>query len=352
MQKLLLTGVISVLLSGCFSEVKQAEVAPIYVDTIRVTDTVSVNEKHYKGVTVPADLTPLAFRTTGKVHQLKVRPGQLVQQGEILATLDDTKTLQQLREAKAELDLSSKQFLRGQALKQKGMLSESEYDELKANQSLSEVRYHVLEQQLKYTQLRAPFDGTVASTQAETHQNINAGEPILSVYRDQLVYVDLAVSEDFIQALKQLTDPYKVKASIHFLGSEQPYTAGLKLFSGQPLPELKGYLARFALPAEKSKILPGTGATVTINTDQFSSRPEVAYQVPVHLLMAGDEPEQFAVWKYSQGQAVKVPVQVSSITASGAVINQGLALNDQLITTQLSKLTQNRDIKIVNGSQQ
>ncbi|MEH6453133.1 MAG: efflux RND transporter periplasmic adaptor subunit, partial [Psychromonas sp.] len=247
MKRIILLVSIVLSLSGCFSEKTMIVEKPLYVETYTVTESVIVGKKYFQGTTVPADLSPLAFRSDGKLKTLAVKSGDKVSKGDVIATLDTTRIEQQLQETKVQAELANKQFNRAETLKHKGMISNAEYDELKATKSLTYIQYRMLQQQMKHAQLIAPFNGTVAVINAENYQNVNALETILSIYRANSTYIDIPVSETLIAQLKALPDARKVKASIQFADKSGEYQAKLKLYSGEPIPELKGYLARFEL---------------------------------------------------------------------------------------------------------
>ncbi|GEA59255.1 efflux RND transporter periplasmic adaptor subunit [Vibrio comitans] len=352
MKKLILVSSLALTLSGCFSNDETKEITPIFVNTYTADQQIAISERTFQGTTVPADMTPLAFRHGGKLERLTIKSGDRVTKGEVLATLDTAKLKQQLQDAKAQRDLANSQFKRAETLKSKGMLSASEYDELKANQQLTAIQYKVLMQELKHSQIIAPFDGVVATIDVESYQNISSGETAFSIYKNDVIYVDVPVSEAFIEQLKKLDDPYDLKAEVHVKALNTNYEAKLKLFSAEPVAEIKGYLARFELKQSVRQLLPGTSALVAINIDQFKDNEQTAVLVPLNLLVAQEEQGDFSVWKVDEsGSAELTEVLVSTTTAKGALVIDGVQLGDRLIASQLSKLTQGKEIQFVDGHQ-
>ncbi|GEM80284.1 efflux RND transporter periplasmic adaptor subunit [Vibrio superstes] len=352
MKKLLVISGLSIALSGCFSNTQEHIPRPIYVDSYTVHEEVSISERTFQGTTIPADMTPLAFRYSGKLKRLEIKSGDEVKKGDVLAVLETTKLKQQIKDAKAQLALATAQYKRAETLQSRGMISESEYDELKANQKLLDVHYKVLNQELKHSKILAPFDGVIATIEAESFQNVSSAEQVLSIYKDKTIHVDIPVSEEFIHQIKLQQNPYEVMAEVRFASLNKNYQAKLKLFSAEQVTELKGYLARFELVETSSRILPGTAALVAIDVEQFEASTHTALLVPLKLLVAQSEPSEFSVWKVdSEGNAELTPVSVSSVTAKGALIAQGVDSGDQLIASQLSKLTQGKAIQFVDGNQ-
>ena len=63
----------------------------------------AVSQTQYAGVVTAASVTPLNFQSSGYVENVVVRPGQLVAQGQILATQDTVQARAQLAAAQASL---------------------------------------------------------------------------------------------------------------------------------------------------------------------------------------------------------------------------------------------------------
>ncbi|ANO34553.1 hypothetical protein BCU83_14425 [Vibrio breoganii] len=352
MKKLIVISSLCLALSGCFSNGETKVRAPLFVKAYTADQQVVISERTFQGTTVPADMTPLAFRHDGKLGRLTINSGDRVTKGDVLASLDTAKLKQQLQDAKAQRDLANSQFKRAETLKNKGMLSPSEYDELKANKQLTAIQYKVLMQELKHSHIIAPFDGIVATIDAESYQNISSGETALSIYKDDVITIDVPVSEAFIEQLKKLDDPYEVQAEVRVKTLDKSYDAKLKLFSAEPVAEIKGYLARFELEQSSRLLLPGTSALVAINIDQFKDSNQTALLVPLNLLVAQAEQGDFSVWRVNEaGSAELTKVLVSTVTAEGALVIDGVDLGDQLIASQLSKLTQGKAIQFVDGHQ-
>ncbi|MBM7035941.1 efflux RND transporter periplasmic adaptor subunit [Vibrio ulleungensis] len=336
---------------GCNPTSEQIKPAPLVVSTYNVDQAVSVKQSQFQGAATPYDLTKLSFRQSGKISQLLVKAGQQVEKGDVIATLDDVKQKQQVNDAEAKFELAQNQLLRSEQLKQKGMISAAEYEELTANYTLAKISLELANRELAFTELKSPFSGLVAEVPVKQYQVIQPGDVIASLYDGSRILVATTVPDSFVTWLQDQPKG-ELTADVEFSSNSGEYRATLKSYSGEPLETANSYVAQFELPQLDPPVLPGTSATIKVDANGDLAKSKIAVRIPTKLLVAGDAAEQFVVWKLEQGQTVKQPVQVGQINRNGAVINSGVELGDKLIATNLLKLEQGSELHIVEGIHQ
>ncbi|GAM59341.1 membrane-fusion protein [Vibrio ishigakensis] len=341
MKRIITITAIASLLSGCFGQTQQHQAPPLVLKTFQVDQVVELGSRDFIGVTIPAELTPISFLADGEITSLSIKSGDRVSKGDVLASLDNTRIKQQLKEAKIELDLANKQLDRAKRLQKQKMISAAEFDGINSNFKLASIQYKSLQRRLDQTQLIAPFDALVATVEKEQAQNVTTAEPVLTLYRTDRIHVDLNVTEEVLLSLNPQVGK---EVSVQFEAFAEPVSGKLMLWSEEPTVNRSNYLMRFEIQELDRKVLPGTSAHVTIPLENQKNEP--AYLIPANILVPAKEQGAFDVWLYQDNKPTKQSVEVYSITKQGAVISQGLEQGDLLITNQLSKLTQNREFKI------
>jgi RND family efflux transporter MFP subunit len=149
------------------------------------------------GEVKPRYESDLSFRVAGKVLSRLVDVGASVKQGETLAILDTQDYQNRLRSAEA--DVSSAEAERVEALGAEGRQAKllkdgwatrASYDTVVRNLRTAEARLaaatanlDLTRDQLKYTDLRADFDGVITAVGAEAGQNVNAGQMVVKLAR-------------------------------------------------------------------------------------------------------------------------------------------------------------------------
>lgn len=153
------------------------EVTPITKSTIREVGT-------FTGTLLPESQFVVAPKIAGKLEKILVNIGDEVKRGQLIAVLDDDEFVQQVDQAKAELDvalanieenrsalnLAKREFERARALREKKIVSESELDAAEAQYKASLAKQKVAvaqvaqkEAELKTTQVRLDYTRMKAS---------------------------------------------------------------------------------------------------------------------------------------------------------------------------------------------
>ncbi|MGK9476801.1 efflux RND transporter periplasmic adaptor subunit [Melioribacter sp. OK-6-Me] len=154
-------------LAGCSSKKEEVKTdRPIPVEVTKVVKSSIEREIELVGTLQPWKEANLGAQTTGRVEKIFVEEGSFVKEGDLLFQMDDT----QLIQAKLQYQLAKDNYERIKPLYENGSVSQSQFDQVKANYESAEKSYNLL---LTNTQFRAPFSGVV------TAKRLNDGEIFL-----------------------------------------------------------------------------------------------------------------------------------------------------------------------------
>lgn len=198
----------------------------------------------FLGVIIPEEAVDISTRVEGRLESVKVRVGDTVRQGAVLAVLDTQRLRRDLAIAEAEvltaraglhmaelaLAEAQEKLARREDPKQVGLgalsqeeLSTSRYEQRMAAVKLEAAQARLLEQQARVTRIqqdileatpRAPFDGVVASRLADPGALVRSGQNILHLLRTGVRRVRFAVPEQEIRTVS-------VGLPVHILASGQ-----------------------------------------------------------------------------------------------------------------------------------
>lgn len=168
----LLLFVLSALLLGCGKDKKsqKAENSVYGFLPVKVTPAVRANvikTLKYSGVIKGQKEVGVAPAMSSWVTKILVREGDRVKKGQVLAFLSG----EQYEQAKAQYEAAEKNWERIQTLYSQNAISKQQYDQVEAAYKAAKA---ALEYMSKNTQLVAPFDGVVASVDAEEGEFFNA----------------------------------------------------------------------------------------------------------------------------------------------------------------------------------
>ncbi|MFS1973307.1 efflux RND transporter periplasmic adaptor subunit [Vibrio splendidus] len=338
LSKLSIVVASAILLQACNSEAVHREQPPLLVSTFEVGAPLTDQFRSFNGQVMPAELTPLAFKLAGEIQQVLVEAGDNVEKGQLLATLDNATYLQDLTDANSQFKLASKQLARGTEMFGSKMLSQSELDQLTANYKLASANLAAAERKLSYTELLAPFSGTVSTVDKQRFENTTTGETLLSVYQNDKVYVRIQVSDSILASISpdMRSNSYRPEAT--FGGHTGQYPLTYLEHTSELHPQSRTYEFWMQMQQPKNEILPGTSVTVNVDMAKAGLSDVQGYQLPMTTLEAGSEVNQFYVWKMEDGQAFKSEVEVDKISGQGALIAHGVEQGDRLVNSNLRKL--------------
>ena len=228
-----LTLAVTVGLTGCSSERPHAAPAPETLRNISVFEAQQGKAPDFleaMGTVRAAQSSDLASQMMGTIVEIRVREGDHVQRGQIVAVLDDAQpraaldrstaavsaAQQQLIAADSDLALAESTLKRYQMLYDRKSISPQEYDEIKTRQQSALARRDMAQADqaqakaalaqshvaLDYTRIRAPFDGVVTTKKADAGSLASPGMPILTVEDVRRYRLEVTINESDLRYVR------------------------------------------------------------------------------------------------------------------------------------------------------
>lgn len=329
----------TLLLVACTEQVVES----VEQDLVRPAKIFEVKDSGLQLIrTFPAAVEPhqgslLAFRVSGELQELNVLAGQEVKKGQLLAKLDPEDFLLQLDDRKARFELAKSQFARMQTLLASKQVSPSQFDQAKADTLIAESELKKAQSNLEYSQLRAPFAGSVSQLYVENYENVVAKQSILFLQNQDLLDVTIQVPEGIIARVQKDTN---YQPSVTFDSyADQSYLLTVKEWDTKADPATLTYKVVFSLPKPADfNLLPGMTGTVKIDLSKVTSVESSGLIVPVEAVFSPSDNKLDAdnryVWLYNDanGSISKTKVTVGNIYNSGIEILTGLKPGDKVVT--------------------
>ncbi len=195
----------------------QAAVAGSSLKTAQAEYREIAVEHRLDGVVEAANQGTLSAQTSGQVLQILVDVDQYVEKDELVIRLKSTQQKASLTQAKSELNTATarldevkNQNKRILAMHAKGLVSNSAMDQANANLRAAEARLNAAEagleqaqEQVRYTEVRAPFSGIVTQRHIEEGETANPGQKLISGLSLEKLRVNVNVPQSLIQQIKQ-----------------------------------------------------------------------------------------------------------------------------------------------------
>lgn len=243
------------------------------------------------GYVVAQRKAAIASKGTGRLIYLGVVEGDKVKKDQIIAQLENTDILAQLDEAKANLKLvqadlinAENTFDRERELFNKGLSSQQQFDQAEANYNrllasieVAKARIKQYEVALENTLIRAPFDGTVLTKNAEVGEIVapfggstTSKTAVVTIADMSSLLVEADVSESNIEMIRlnqdcEITlDAYPEKSYAAYVFKIVPTAdrskatvlvkVGFKNYDSRVLPEMSAKVSFFTNPIDTSVV--------------------------------------------------------------------------------------------------
>ncbi|KWI36059.1 efflux RND transporter periplasmic adaptor subunit [Burkholderia stagnalis] len=223
----------------------------------------------------PRYATPLSFRIAGKIVERKVRLGDTVKNGQVVALLDPSDVEKNAASAQAQLDAAShrlafakQQLERDRAQARENLIAAAQLEQTEdgyasalAQRDQAQQQLALAKNQLRYATLVADHDGTITAEQADTGQNVSAGQPVY-----QLAWAgDVDVVSDVPEAaLASLAPGHAASVTLPSLPGRQ-FAAKVREIAPAADPQSRTYRVKLSLVRPDPSIRLGMTADVAFD---------------------------------------------------------------------------------------
>ncbi|MEM9260368.1 MAG: efflux RND transporter periplasmic adaptor subunit [Bacteroidota bacterium] len=359
------------LLFGCGNSEVTMEVEdplrPVRFQTISYSSQAGAHA--YSGVAQADQLSKLSFKVGGTISSLKVKLGDRVRRGQLIATIDPADYSIQAEQANAStkgavanLEAAETQLINSRATYQRleklyennsVPLSDFEqakaafesakasYDAAATQVTSSEKQLQSARNQVSYTRLVAPFTGIITAVNTEVNELVGSGTPVAELSSAAKPEVRIGIPENFISNIKrgEVVDiEFSVLPGKVFSGrvSEISFATG-----GAPT-----YPAIITIDKPSETIRPGMAATVTFKA---KANDKATLACPVKAL-GKDTESTFVYLLEKEGEAYRVrrnPVEVGDLLPDGFAVKSGLQEGQLVATAGLKSLLDGMQVQLL-----
>lgn len=331
--KLYLLGAAIVLVSFFWwlflSEDELKEVTTFTVKSLQMSDSSATSILDASGYVVARRRATVSSKVTGKVMKVFIEEGMYVEEGQLLAQLDDSTMQADLNYSQSQLDEARRIFNRTGELAKEELASQASLDAARAAMEGLEALNAVRKQVVKDMQILAPFSGVVvykAAQPGEMISPVSAGggftnTGICTIVDMDSLEVEVDVNEAFINRVKP----------------GQPVITNLNAYPKWDIPsEVIAIIptadrnkatvkVRIALLEKDERVLPDMGSRVSFLRKVENATKETPKEGVMIPLGAVSTKEGESIVQVIEGTSVEVrQVEVAEETANYARVIKGL----------------------------
>ena len=203
-------------------------------------------------------------KSTGRIEQLLVAPGQRVKQREVLAKLDAREIQAKLDQARAVRDQSEKNLARYTALLANKVTTQAEFDNAQATNRVAKASLAEAETNLGYMTIVAPFDGVITKKSADVGDLATPGKTLLEIEDPAALRFEADVPEAIIDSIESRAKMSVRTGTVEITGTvseiapaadAQSRTFMVKLDLPQTPGLRTGQFGRVAVPVSETSVL-------------------------------------------------------------------------------------------------
>lgn len=317
------------------------------------------------GYVVAQRQASVSSKGTGVLVYLGVVEGDRVKKGQIIARLDDRDIVAQLDEAKSSLQLYQAQlkeiennYIREKELFSRGLSSqqsldqaETAYKSLLANIDMAEARIRAAEVSLENMIIRAPFDGTVLTKNAEVGEIVapfgastTSRAAVVTIADMTSLMIEADVSESNIDRIKTnqdceiVLDAYPQKSYPGYVFKIVPTAdrskatvmvkVGFKEYDSRVLPEMSAKVSFLSEPIDEK----------LLNEEKFLVIPASSVK---------EENGNTLVYKVENDVVVEAEVKTGRKIGSYVEVLSGLQAGESVIEKITDEIKEGSKVKIV-----
>ena len=333
LRKLILFGA-AVVIVGVFSwvflsEDELKEVTTFTVKSLQMSDSSATSILDASGYVVARRRATVSSKMTGKVMKVFIEEGMYVEEGQLLAQLDDSTMIADLNYSQSQLNEAKRVLSRTKELAKEELASQASLDAARAAVEGLEALNAVREQVVQDMKILAPFSGVVvykAAQPGEMISPVSAGggftnTGICTIVDMDSLEVEVDVNESFINRVKP----------------GQPVITNLNAYPKWDIPsEVIAIIptadrnkatvkVRIALLEKDERVLPDMGSRVSflrkIET-KTEQTPKKGVMIPIAAISISDN--KSTVQALNENRIVLTEIEVVEETANYARVIRGL----------------------------
>ena len=352
-RKFILLG-IAIVIVGSFSwiflsEEELKEVTTFTVKSLQMSDSSATSILDASGYVVARRRATVSSKMTGKVMKVFIEEGMYVEEGQLLAQLDDSTMIADLNYSQSQLNEAKRVFNRTKELAKEELASQASLDAARASveglEALNEVRRQVV-QDMK---ILAPFSGVVvykAAQPGEMISPVSAGggftnTGICTIVDMDSLEVEVDVNESFINRVKP----------------GQPVITNLNAYPKWDIPsEVIAIIptadrnkatvkVRIALLEKDERVLPDMGSRVSflrkVET-KMEETPKEGVMIPLAAISVSKD--KSFVQALKENKIIITNIEIAEETANYARVTKGLKSGMKVIARFDDDLEDNQKV--------
>jgi RND family efflux transporter MFP subunit len=281
---------------------------------------------------------------SGMINEIFIKSGENVDEGQILATIDDGGLKQQLSQLQITYNLAKTTYERQERLWNQKIGSEIQYLESKSMFEAQSEAIEQLNKQLSKTVIRAPFSGTVDNVIVKKGEVVYPGRSnLMLLVNMQEMYVESKVPENYINSITKDKDVIIEAPVLNMILKSK-----ISLVANYINPLNRTYRIEAKIPDNDYKIKPNLNVKIRVN-DYTNENAILILLNHINIDSNNDEYVYKIIKKDGKNYASKTIVETGRNNGDFIEVLKGVNISDEIVSEGARKITNNSEVKIINN---
>ncbi|TVR68532.1 MAG: efflux RND transporter periplasmic adaptor subunit [Marinilabiliales bacterium] len=296
--------------------------------TANVTISVAREVLYNKRVNSSGRLTPisevkLSFKTGGIINLISVREGQVVNRGDIMASLNMSEISSHMRQAELGYEKALRDFERVKNLYEENAATLENYQNARTALEIAESAKVIAQFNLEHSIIKAPSDGKIMKVMAEEDEIIAPGHPVLlfASSQDQWLLRVPVTDRDIVD----IDEGDNAEVTFDAYPGDI-FHAHIYEIAGMANPHTGTFEVSLAVSSDDKRLLTGFIGKASLIT----SRTYEYTEIPAEALLEASGREG-TVFRFTRNTAVRERVTIEVIAGNKLLVNGGVSPGDTII---------------------
>lgn len=283
----------------------------------------------------PEESTEIHPETSGILETLSIKEGETVQQGALLAKINDDELQAQLKKLNVQLQIAIKTEERNKELLLVNGISQQEYDISFMQVSNIRADIELIQSQIKKTEVRAPFSGKVGFRNVSLGAYVTPATALTTIRQIETLKLEFSVPDKYAARIKNGDELY-----FNIQGNTSNFRAKVYATESFVNEQIRGLNIRCHVIDKDPSLISGAYASVQLSTGNNES----SILIPSQSIIPQTRGKKVIV--YRGGIAQMADVQTGLRDSARVEILSGLKIGDTILVTGLMSVKQDSPVKL------
>jgi membrane fusion protein (multidrug efflux system) len=308
---------------------------PITVDAFLVRQSSVSEDVEVPGSLLPFEETAIRAEVGGRIVELNIKEGTVVQKGTLLVKLFDKDLQAQLHKLEVQLKINEKTEERNRELVKINAISQQDYDLSSLNVENLRADMESVRIAISKTEIRAPYRGTIGLRNVSLGSFISPSDIVATIRQVDQLKLDFSVPEKYA---KEIGKGYTVRFRVD--GGVKDHAAKVIATENSVDQNTRTLKIKALVTENHPELVPGVFAKINLQL----GKNEHALMVPSQAIIPNIRNKQVIVLRKDSAQFTVVETGIRD--SAYVQILSGLKPGDTVITTGLMAIRPNAKVKI------